>query len=68
MINTDASGQGSCTYGKTRDHVLELSTVLLGGSYVHSQAMGPVQLASEQARVDRAGDVYRCAQQIPRRS
>ena len=22
MINTDASGQGSCTYGKTRDHVL----------------------------------------------
>ena len=24
MINTDASGQGSCTYGKTRDHVLEL--------------------------------------------
>ena len=23
MINTDASGQGSCTYGKTRDHVLE---------------------------------------------
>ena len=22
MINTDASGQGSCLYGKTRDHVL----------------------------------------------
>ncbi|EGH18162.1 oxidoreductase, FAD-binding protein, partial [Pseudomonas savastanoi pv. glycinea str. race 4] len=38
MINTDASGQGSCTYGKTRDHVLELTTVLLGGSYVNSQA------------------------------
>ncbi|MBV8399176.1 MAG: FAD-binding oxidoreductase, partial [Acetobacteraceae bacterium] len=28
MINTDASGQGSCLYGKTRDHVLELSAVL----------------------------------------
>ena len=27
MINTDASGQGSCLYGKTRDHVLELTTV-----------------------------------------
>src|SRR5690606_40722815 len=26
MINTDASGQGSCRYGKTRDHVLELRT------------------------------------------
>ena len=31
MINTDASGQGSVLYGKTRDHVLSLSTVLLGG-------------------------------------
>ena len=24
MINTDACGQGSCIYGKTRDHVLAL--------------------------------------------
>ncbi|MFD2437848.1 FAD-binding oxidoreductase [Modicisalibacter luteus] len=32
MISTDASGQGSCEYGKTRDHVLELDTVLLGAS------------------------------------
>ena len=24
MINTDASGQGSVKYGKTRDHVLNL--------------------------------------------
>ncbi len=36
MINTDASGQGSCTYGKTRDHVLELHSVLLGGERLHS--------------------------------
>jgi len=27
MINTDASGQGSVLYGKTRDHVLELTSV-----------------------------------------
>ncbi|MBX8576089.1 FAD-binding and (Fe-S)-binding domain-containing protein [Pseudomonas cichorii] len=64
MINTDASGQGSCTYGKTRDHVLELSTVLLGGSRIHSLAMGAEQLESEQARTDRAGDAYRCASEI----
>ena len=32
MISTDASGQGSCLYGKTRDHVLELTTVLLDGT------------------------------------
>jgi FAD/FMN-containing dehydrogenase/Fe-S oxidoreductase len=64
MINTDASGQGSCTYGKTRDHVLELSTVLLGGSLVHSHAMSADQVEDEQARTDRAGEVYRCAQDI----
>ncbi|MFH7417024.1 FAD-binding oxidoreductase, partial [Pseudomonas syringae group genomosp. 7] len=39
MINTDASGQGICTYGKTRDHVLELSSVFLGGSFVNRQAL-----------------------------
>ncbi|MBX8566329.1 FAD-binding oxidoreductase [Pseudomonas cichorii] len=64
MINTDASGQGSCTYGKTRDHVLELSTVLLGGSRIDSLAMGTEQLDAEQARTDRAGDAYRCAREI----
>ena len=32
MIATDASGQGSVLYGKTRDHVLELKAVLLDGT------------------------------------
>ncbi|MCB6184639.1 FAD-binding oxidoreductase [Leeia sp. TBRC 13508] len=36
MINTDASGQGSCLYGKTRDHVLALKTVFLGGEVIDS--------------------------------
>ena len=39
MINTDASGQGSVMYGKTRDHVLELKTVLLDGELLTSQAI-----------------------------
>ena len=64
MINTDASGQGSCTYGKTRDHVLELSTVLLGGKRLDSQALAN-ELAHRQAeRNDVIGEVYRCAQDI----
>ena len=64
MINTDASGQGSCTYGKTRDHVLELSTVLLGGKRLDSQALAN-DLAHQQAeRNDVIGEVYRCAQDI----
>ena len=37
MINTDACGQGSCAYGKTRDHVLELKSVLLDGTVWESR-------------------------------
>ncbi|MNF58275.1 Anaerobic glycerol-3-phosphate dehydrogenase subunit C [compost metagenome] len=64
MINTDASGQGSCTYGKTRDHVLELSTVLLGGELLHSGVVEQGVLEQETARPDRIGEVYRCAVDI----
>ncbi|MFJ4142580.1 FAD-binding and (Fe-S)-binding domain-containing protein [Pseudomonas sp. NPDC089734] len=64
MINTDASGQGSCTYGKTRDHVLDLTTVLLGGSQVHTHAMEAERLEQEQGRTDRGGEAYRCAREI----
>ena len=39
MINTDASGQGSCRYGKTHHHVLGLTTVLRGGELLETQAL-----------------------------
>ncbi|MCD5990265.1 FAD-binding oxidoreductase [Pseudomonas sp. CDFA 553] len=64
MINTDASGQGSCTYGKTRDHVLELSTVMLGGHRLDSQPIDTEQLQVLVNRTDRVGEVYRCALNI----
>jgi len=32
MVNTDASGAGSLVYGKTSDHVLGLTSVLIDGS------------------------------------
>ncbi|MEW6460968.1 MAG: FAD-binding and (Fe-S)-binding domain-containing protein [Pseudomonadota bacterium] len=66
MINTDASGQGSCTYGKTRDHVLELDSVLLGGERLRSAALDDEQLAQQLARQDRIGELYRCAEAIQR--
>ncbi|MFI7867791.1 FAD-linked oxidase C-terminal domain-containing protein, partial [Ectopseudomonas khazarica] len=66
MINTDASGQGSCTYGKTRDHVLELDSVLLGGERLRSAALDDEQLAQQLARQDRVGELYRCAEAIQR--
>ncbi|RYV01280.1 hypothetical protein SOPP22_12805 [Shewanella sp. OPT22] len=37
MINTDASGAGSLVYGKTSDHVLELSSVLMDGSVLNTK-------------------------------
>ncbi|TWE02097.1 FAD/FMN-containing dehydrogenase [Pseudomonas sp. AG1028] len=66
MINTDASGQGSCTYGKTRDHVLELTTILLGGERLHSHPLSESTLSEQLARSDRTGQVYQCAEQIQR--
>src|SRR4030095_6270542 len=39
MIATDACGQGSVLYGKTRDHVLELESVLLDGTSWDSAAV-----------------------------
>lgn len=72
MINTDASGQGSCLYGKTRDHVLALSSVLLDGSVWESFALTEPELETIKARDDKVGDVHRlvdsianeCAEQI----
>lgn len=37
MINTDASGQGSLVYGKTSDHVLELTAVLYNGELLQTK-------------------------------
>ena len=45
MINTDACGQGSCLYGKTRDHVLALTTVLLDGTVWTSRPLDEQALA-----------------------
>lgn len=64
MINTDASGQGSCTYGKTRDHVLSTDTVLLGGEQLHTVPVTEDELTSLCARDDIVGRVYRTAHQI----
>lgn len=66
MINTDASGQGSCRYGKTRDHVLELTTVLLDGSLWTSSAIEESELENLWKRTDRVGEVHRVIDAIQR--
>lgn len=64
MINTDASGQGSCRYGKTRNHVLELDYVLLGGQRIASHVVDDDELARRCGLPGRAGLVHRVAKDI----
>ncbi|WP_372612902.1 FAD-binding oxidoreductase, partial [Halomonas sp.] len=64
MIATDASGQGSCEYGKTRDHVLALDTVLLGGERLVSRPLNETDLKRLCDRNDVTGEVYRTAREI----
>ncbi|MBB3230452.1 FAD-binding and (Fe-S)-binding domain-containing protein [Halomonas stenophila] len=64
MIATDASGQGSCEYGKTRDHVLELDSVLLGGERLVTRPVDEAELDALCARDDAVGRVHRVAREI----
>jgi len=45
MVSTDACGQGSCLYGKTRDHVRALTCVLTNGQVWTSRPLGAEELA-----------------------
>jgi FAD/FMN-containing dehydrogenase/Fe-S oxidoreductase len=66
MINTDASGQGSVIYGKTRNHVLELTSVLADGQVWRSQPMDAAQLEEIQRRPDLVGAIHRVVDRIDR--
>ena len=64
MIATDASGQGSVLYGKTRDHVLELKAVLLDGTVWHSRPLDPAEFGTVKRREDRIGAIHRLLDRI----
>lgn len=64
MIATDASGQGSMLYGKTRDHVLELKTVLMDGTPWHSRPLSAPELEDAKRREDRVGAIHRLLDRI----
>jgi (R)-2-hydroxyglutarate dehydrogenase len=68
MINTDASGQGSCVHGKTRDHVLSLTTVLLDGTVWTSRPLDDEELGAVAARPDRVGAIHRLLDSIQRQN
>ncbi|GEN25958.1 FAD-linked oxidase [Halomonas cupida] len=64
MIATDASGQGSCEYGKTRHHVLELDSFLIGGERLTSRAIDDDELEHLCAEDSTTGRVHRMAREI----
>lgn len=66
MVSTDASGQGSCTYGKTRDHVLALDFVYLGGHRHCSQPIEEAELERICALDTPVGVAHRVAVDIER--
>jgi FAD/FMN-containing dehydrogenase/Fe-S oxidoreductase len=66
MINTDACGQGSCIYGKTSNHVLSLTTVLLGGTIWTSRPLEEEELEAVEARPDRIGAIHRLVNALHR--
>ncbi|MCG9697024.1 FAD-binding and (Fe-S)-binding domain-containing protein [Shewanella sp. Isolate11] len=58
MINTDASGAGSLVYGKTSDHVLELTSVLYDGSVLETKSLNQAALSElEQIESLTLGDI-----------
>ncbi|QUX91788.1 FAD-binding oxidoreductase [Marinomonas sp. A3A] len=64
MINTDASGQGSVMYGKTRDHVLSLKTVLLDGHLLESSPIDDETLTNIQSGSDYSAHAHRVVDNI----
>ncbi|MEC7192718.1 MAG: FAD-linked oxidase C-terminal domain-containing protein, partial [SAR324 cluster bacterium] len=64
MINTDACGKGSRVYGRTSDHLLELSCLLSNGEELHSVPLHPKELTDWKEASGRTGDVYRVVDEI----
>ena len=64
MIATDACGQGSVLYGKTRHHILELNAVLLEGTLWQSRPLAPSEFEMLKRRNDRVGMIHRLLDDI----
>ena len=58
MINTDACGQGSRIYGRTSNHILELSWVLPNGTVGRSHAINPNTLNHLKQQQNSIGRIY----------
>ena len=67
MISTDASGQGSCLYGKTRDHVIGLTSVLVqDGTIWNSCPLTDAELNKLIGQGGVVGDIHRIVDAVHR--
>ncbi len=64
MINTDAAGKGSRIYGRTSDHLLELTWVLSDGMLATSTQVNQNNLNYLQQKPGREGKIYRQVNEI----
>ena len=64
MINTDACGKGSRIYGRTSDHILELTWVLPDGTTASSYPISGKDLRKLKAQGGHLGQIYRQVDEI----
>ena len=61
MINTDASGQGSLVYGKTSNHVLEMTAVTMAGDLLHTKRISKSEAEQKANGKNFEASLYRQA-------
>ncbi|MEL7358421.1 MAG: FAD-binding and (Fe-S)-binding domain-containing protein [Cyanobacteria bacterium J06560_6] len=64
MINTDACGKGSRIYGRTSDHILELTWVLPDGTIATSKSVLADHVSSLKSQPDPVGKIYHLIDKI----
>ena len=64
MINTDACGKGSRIYGRTSDHILELTWVLTDGTVGISRMVSTEQVDRLMDQPGRIGKIYQQVEDI----
>ena len=64
MVNTDACGKGSRIYGRTSNHVIELSCVLSNGELLKSIPLDDSALSEYKNKPGLAGKVFKIVDEI----
>lgn len=67
MVSTDAAGEGSRVHGKTSSHILELTSIFLGGIQWTSSALTEDELEHVKQRGDLLGTAHREVDRIVKR-